>query len=167
MPSSGGLQKVNKGIRVFTDSKKAKEKTVYKDKFPKDSKNLEEVKNKYGVVVWCKFTDCKNNKEIKGLQRKSGTLLKNRTYKPLSEDEATWTGICTRDEIGITYNEVMTSSKSKFKIASCFVSATNKTGHIDFTRFLQSDGSPIGGNIDSQHPSDDGYGGLDPNNMYG
>ena len=167
MPSSGGLQKVNKGIRVFTDSKKAKEKTVYKDKFPKDSKNLEEVKNKYGVVVWCKFTDCKNNKEIKGLQRKSGTLLKNRTYKPLSEDEATWTGICTRDEIAITYNEIMTSTKSKFKVPSCFVAATNKTGHIDFTRFLQSDGSPIGGNIDSQHPSDAGFGGLDPNNMYG
>ena len=101
------------------------------------------------------------------MQIKSVNILNNITYKPLSEDEGTWTGICTRNEIGITYNEVMTSSKSKFKIPSCFVSATNKTGHIDFTRFLQSDGSPIGGNIDSQHPSDAGYGGLDPNNMYG
>ena len=61
----------------------------------------------------------------------------------------------------------MTSTKSKFKVPSCFVAATNKTGHIDFTRFLQSDGSPIGGNIDSQHPSDAGFGGLDPNNIYG
>ena len=100
------------------------------------------------------------------MQRKSGTLLKNRTYKPLSEDEGTWTGICTRNEIGITYNEVMTSSKSKFKIPSCFVSATNKTGHIDFTRFLQSDGSPIGGNISSQHESDDGYGVYESNSIY-
>ena len=163
----GGLQKVDKGIKVYTDSKKTKEKTEYKDKFPKDSKNLEEVKDKYGVVVWCKFTDCRNNKEIKDLQRTSGKLLKNMTYKPLSEEEATWTGICTRDEIGITYNEIITSTKSKFKVPSCFVAATNKTGHIDFTRFLQSDGSPIGGNIDSQHPSDAGFGGLDPNNIYG
>ena len=167
MPKSGGLQKIDKGIRVYTNSKKPKEKKEYKDKFPKELPTFDDVKDKYGVVVWCKFTDCKNNKEIKGLQRKSGTLLKNLTYKPLSEDEATWTGICTRNEIGITYNEVMTSSKSKFKIPSCFVAATNKTGHIDFTRFLQSDGSPIGGNIDSQHPSDAGFGGLDPNNIYG
>jgi len=163
---SGGLQKVNKGIRVFTDSKKEKKAPKYKNKFPKELKKLEDVKDKYGVVVWCKFTDCKNNKEIKDLQRTSGTLLKNRAYKPLSETEATWTGICTRNEIGITYNEVMTSSKSKFKIPSCFVAATNKTGHIDFTRFLNSDGSPLGGNISSQHESDDGYGALDANNIY-
>ena len=164
---SGGLQKVNKNIRVFTDSKKKKKATKYKNKFPKELKTLDDVKDKYGVVVWCKFTDCKNNREIKDLQRTSGTLLKNRTYKPLSEEEATWTGICTRDEIAITYNEIMTSTISKFKVPSCFVAATNKTGHIDFTRFLQSDGSPIGGNIDSQHVSDAGFGGVDPNNMYG
>ena len=30
----GGLQKVDKGIKVYTDSKKTKEKTEYKDKFP-------------------------------------------------------------------------------------------------------------------------------------
>ena len=79
---SGGLQKVNKGIRVYTDTKKKKKATKYKNKFPKELKKLEDVKDKYGVVVWCKFTDCKNNKEIKDLQRTSGTLLKNRTYKP-------------------------------------------------------------------------------------
>ena len=164
---SGGLQKVNKNIRVFTDSKKKKKATKYKNKFPKGLKKLDDVKDKYGVVVWCKFTDCKNNREIKDLQRRSGTLLKNRTYKPLSEEEATWTGICTRDEIAITYNEIMTSTKSKFKVPSCFVAATNKTGHIDFTRFLQSDGSPIGGNISSQHESDAGYGAMDSNSIYG
>ena len=162
----GGLQKIDKGIKVYTNTKKEVKKE-YKNKFPKELKKLEDVKDKYGVVVWCKFTGCKNNKEIEGLQRTSGALLKNRTYKPLSEDEATWTGICTRNEIGIAYNEVMTSTKSKFKIPSCFVSATTKSGHIDFTRFLQSDGTPIGGNIDSQHVSDAGYGAMDSNNIYG
>ena len=162
----GGLQKIDKGIKVYTNTKKEVKKE-YKNKFPKELKKLEDVKDKYGVVVWCKFTGCKNNKEIEGLQRTSGALLKNRTYKPLSEDEATWTGICTRNEIGIAYNEVMTSTKSKFKIPSFFVAATTKSGHIDFTRFLQSDGSPIGGNIDSQHVSDAGYGAMDSNNIYG
>ena len=146
--------------------KKIKTSREYKSTLPEGMTD-ENLREAYGKVVWCKFTDCKNNREIKDLQRTSGTLLKNRTYKPLSEEEATWTGICTRDEIAITYNEIMTSTKSKFKVPSCFVAATNKTGHIDFTRFLQSDGSPIGGNIDSQHVSDAGYGAMDSNSIYG
>ena len=34
----------------------------------------------------------------------------------------------------------------------CFNAAGNKTGYMDFSRLLQSDGSPYGGNIDSQTP---------------
>ena len=57
MPKSGGLQKIDKGIKVYTNSKKTKEKSEYKDKFPKELPTLNDVKDKYGVVVWCKFTD--------------------------------------------------------------------------------------------------------------
>ena len=53
------------------------------------------------------------------------------------------------------------------KVPSCFSAVTGVTGHIDFTRFLNSDGSPLGGNIVSQHVADDGYGGLDSNSIYG
>ena len=49
---------------------------------------------------------------------------------------------------------------------SCFVAATNKTGHMNFSRLLQSDGTPLGGNIDSQHVSDAGYGAADSGNIY-
>ena len=37
---------------------------------------------------------------------------------------------------------------------------------MDWSRLLNSDGSALGGNIDSQHPSDAGYGALDAGNMY-
>ena len=119
------------------------------------------------MVVWCKFTKCQFNTTVKGLQRTTGTLLNNRTYVPISEQEHIWDGICTRDEIAIKYDEVRTSSGSKIKVPSCFSAVTGVTGHIDFTRFLNSDGSPLGGNIDSQHVSDAGYGAMDSSNIYG
>ena len=88
-------------------------------------------------------------------------------YSPIAEQEAIWSSICTRDEIAITYDEVyIGAGKFKIKVPTCFTSSTKKTGHFDFTSILQGDGSPIGGNIDSQHVSDAGYGALDPNSMY-
>ena len=136
------------------------------DTFSEDLSTLEAVKEKYGVVVWCKYIACINNKQVKRLQRTTGTLLKKRLYTPLNEQEAVWPGICTRNEIAINYTEAHTVGGSKIKVPSCFVAATNKTGHIDFSRFLTSDGTPLGGNIDSQHVSDAGYGGLDSGNIY-
>ena len=163
---SRGLTKVERDIQISFSSTVEEEQREYEDKFPESLPTLEEVKNKYGVVVWCKFTACINNQKVAGLQRTSGTILKKRGYTPLNEQEATWPGICTRDEIAINYMEVRTVGGSKIKVPSCFVAATNKTGHIDFSKFLNSDGSPLGGNIDSQHVSDAGYGGLDSSNIY-
>ena len=162
---SGGLNKIRPEIQISFNSGIEKEKLEYKDSFPEEMPTLEEVKAKHGVVVWCKFTDCINNQEVAGLQRTSGTLLKKIGYTPLNEQEATWPGICTRDEIAIKFDTVRTSG-AKVKVPSCFVAATNKTGHIDFSRFLNSDGSPLGGNIDSQHVSDAGYGALDSGSIY-
>ena len=163
---SGGLKKARPEIQMGFSSKLEEQQREYKDRFPDELPTLEEVKNKYGVVVWCKFTACINNQKVKGLQRTSGTLLKKRGYTPLNEQEATWPGICTRDEIAINYTEIHTPSGGKIKVPSCFVAATNKTDHIDFSRFLNSDGSPLGGNIDSQHVSDVGYGALDSGSIY-
>ena len=148
---SGGLRKARPEIQVSFNSPSEKKKLEYKDKFPKKLPTLEDVKKKYGVVVWCKYSDCINNQEVKGLQRTSGTILKNLTYNPISEQEHTWDGVCTRDEIAIKFDAVTSVSGGKVKVPSCFTAATNKTGHIDFSKFLQSDGSPLGGNIDSQH----------------
>ena len=95
-----------------------------------------------------------------------GTVLNNKTYKPISEQEHIWPGICTREEIAIKFDEVRGTSGSKIKVPSCFVAATNKTGHIDFMNSLQSDGTPYGGSMDSQAPDISGYGALDSNSMY-
>ena len=161
------LKKVRPEIQISFNSPVEKEKKEYVDRFPKDLTTLEDVKQKYGKVLCCKFTKFQYKEEVKGLQRTTGTLLKNRTYAPINEQEHIWSGICTRDEIAIKYDEIRTTSGSKVKVPSCFSAVTGVTGHIDFTRFLNSDGSPLGGNIDSQHVSDDGYGGLDSNSIYG
>jgi len=144
------MRKAKPEIQIYFSSKEEKA-LKYEDSYPDEFESLEDVKEQFGVVVWCKYTDCINNKEIKGLQRTSGTLLKKLAFTPLNEQEAIWPGICTRDEIGINYTETRTAGGGKVKVPSCFVAATNKTGHMDFSRLLQPDGSPYGGNIDSQH----------------
>lgn len=136
-------------------SEKSEQALEHIDKFPGgEISSLEDTQKQYGVVVWCKYTACIHNREIKNLQRTSGTLLKRRGYVPLNEQEAIWSGICTRNEIGMNYTDTRTSSGRQIKVPSCFVSATNKTGHMDFSSLLQADGSPYGGNIDSQHAPD-------------
>jgi hypothetical protein len=150
------MRKVKPEIQIHFSSK-GERMLEYEDTFPDDLSTLEDVKAKHGVVVWCKYRACINNKEIKNLQRTSGTLLKRRGYVPLNEQEATWPGICTEEEIGINYIEFRTSGGAKTKVPACFVAATNKTGHMDFSKLLQPDGSPFGGNIDSQHVSSSGY----------
>ena len=166
MSLAGGLQKVVRNFQMFFPSKKDEPKREYKDKFPKKFPTIEDVKKEYGTVVWCKFAKCASNKEVKNLQRTTGSLLKRTNYTPIVEQEHIWAGICTRGEIGMQYNEVKLPHGAKIKVPSCYTAHTDKTGYWDFSQFLNSDGSALGGNIDSQHASDDGYGALDGNNIY-
>tara|TARA_R110000824_G_scaffold273282_2_gene461760 strand:+ start:417 stop:923 length:507 start_codon:yes stop_codon:yes gene_type:complete len=163
---SGGMSKARPDIQISFNSGIEKKKLEYEDTFPDDLPTIEDVKEKYGTVIWCKYTGCKDNKEVEGLQRTSGTVLKNMAYEPIFDQDHIWTGICTRKEVAIKFDEVRTAG-AKVKVPSCFTASSKKSGHVDFSQFLQSDGSPLGGNIESQHVSDDGYGGLDSNNMYG
>ena len=146
------MRKAKPDIQVHFSSKEERN-LKYEDSYPDGFESLEDVKKEHGVVVWCKYKECINNKVLKGLQRTSGTLLKKISFTPIVEQDAIWPGVCTRDEIGIQFQEVRGQGGSKVKVPSCFVSATNKTGHMDFSRLLQSDGTPYGGNIDSQHSS--------------
>ena len=116
----------------------------YKDKIPKGM-TAEEFREKYGVVVWCDYFGCKYNVQESDTQRTTGKLLNKRGYQPLGKDAGVGRGLCTRGEIGVKYNG---------DNPECFTSAVRKTGHMDFAGLLQSDGTPYGGNIDSQHPSD-------------
>jgi len=166
MSIAGGLQKVVRGFTMAFPGKKEVKKREYKDKYPKKLPTLEDVKKKHGTIVWCKFSKCASNQEIEGLQRTTGTLLKRQNYKPINEQEHIWAGVCTRGEIGIQFDEMTLPHGAKIKVPSCYTAHTDKTGYWDFSQFLNSDGSPLGGNIDSQHASDDGYGALDGNNIY-
>jgi len=162
----GGLKNVRPEIQVHFTSEVEKEKREYKDTFTKQLPTEEDIRKKYGTIVWCKYTGCTHNQDIKGLQRTNSTILKNKSYKPIAEQEAIWTSLCTRGEIAVKFDEVKVGTHGKMKVPSCFSSATKKTGHVDFSNFLNSDGSALGGNIDSQQVSDDGYDILDSNSIY-
>jgi len=116
----------------------------YVDKIPKDM-TAEEFKEKYGVVVWCDYFGCRHNVQVADTQRTTGTLLQKREYQPLGKDAGVWRGLCTRGEIGLKY----VGGKPE-----CFTAAVRKTGHMSFAGLLQSDGSPYGGSLESQHPED-------------
>lgn len=119
----------------------------YKDKLPKDW-TADEFRAKYGVVVWCDYFGCKHNVQYENIQRTTGTLLKNKGYQPLGKDAGVWRGLCTRQEVGLKY----VGGKPE-----CFTAAVNKTGHMNFAGLLQSDGTPYGGSIESQHPEDPSF----------
>jgi len=170
----GGLKKVGPEIQIAMGGHHYKKddrdtpKKEYKDKFPKkgDVSTEAKLRKKYGTLVWCKYLKCGSNTVIPGLQRTTGTILKNSRYKPIAEQEHIWEGICTRGEIALKYDEIISTGKNKYKIPHCFTSSVKSSGHVDFTKFLNPDGSALGGNIDSQHVSDDGMGVFDSNSMY-
>lgn len=116
----------------------------YKDKLPEDM-TAAEFRKKFGTVVWCDYFGCKHNNQVENAQRTTGTLLKKRGYQPLGSDAGVWRGLCTRGEVGIKY----ANGKPE-----CFTAAVRKTGHLSFAGLLQSDGTPYGGSIESQHPGD-------------
>ena len=119
----------------------------YVDKLP-EGMSLGEFREKYGVVVWCDYFGCRNNTQVQDTQRTTGTLLNKRGYQPLGKDAGVWRGLCTRQEIGLKYVDGK---------PECFTSAVITTGHVSFAGLLQSDGTPYGGNIDSQHATDQSF----------
>ena len=158
------LQKVNKD-RIRVDFIEPLPKvTTNDDKLP-EGMTEEDLKKEYSKLVWCEYYACKFNKQI-GAERTLKTILKNKAYTPFADDPG-MRGLCGRpDEIAIRFKTIVSGSQ-KYKVPACFLSNTGVSGHVDFTKFLQPDGSPWGGNIDSQHVSDDGYGVFDGNSIHG
>ena len=142
-------------FKIYVNKSKKEDTTVYEDRLPEGT-TLEDLKEKHGVVIWCKYSACINNKRLEDTQRTTGTLQKNTSFKPLIEKENVWKGVCTRDEIGVDFQDFF-SNGAKFKVPACYNAATNKTGYMDFSRLLQSDGSPYGGSIESQNPEHAAY----------
>ena len=127
---------------------RTEESVDYQDKIPEDM-TPEEFRTKYGVVVWCDYFGCKYNVQEKDTQRTTGTLLNSKGYQPLGKDAGVWRGLCTRNEIGLKFPG---GGKPE-----CFTAATGKRKHMNFANLLQSDGTPYGGSLESQHPTLDNY----------
>ncbi len=81
-------------FKMYVTSKKEEEPVVYEDKFPEGT-TLEDLKEQHGVVIWCKYLACIYNKQFDDTQRTTGSLQKNSSYKPISERENVWRGVCT------------------------------------------------------------------------
>jgi hypothetical protein len=136
----------------------------YKSTLP-EGMTQENLREAYGKVVWCKFVDCRYNTQIEGLQRTTGDITNNSSFKPISEKEHIWDSICVRNEIALEFI-VITSQNVKHKIPACFVASSDSRNKMDWSKLLQSDGTPYGGNIESQNPdhaafSDGGWGSWD------
>ena len=132
---------------VFYMKGKTETSVEYVDKLP-EGMTAQEFKKQYGVVVWCDYFGCKYNAQVADTQRTTGKLLNKRWYQPLGQDAGVWRGLCTRGEIGLKYS----GDKPE-----CFTAAVKKTGHMDFAGLLQSDGTPYGGSIESQHMEDPSF----------
>jgi len=158
------LQRVNKDKIRVDFMEPTKKVLTEEDKLP-EGMTEEDLKAQYAKLVWCEYYGCKWNEQI-GAERTLKTILKNRTYKPFKDDPG-MKGLCGRpEEIAIRFKTIVSGSQ-KYQVPACFTCNTGVTGHVDFSKFLQPDGTSWGGNIDSQHVSDTGYGALDPNSIHG
>ena len=123
----------------------------------KKKMTAEEFKKKYAKVVWCDFYKCIYNETPKGASRTIGTILDTPPYKPLGPKDEGWIGVCgtRKPEIAIRFKTVI-SNGVKEKVPHCFNGTSNQTGRMDMSRFLQSNGTPFGGSIESQS-ADQGF----------
>ena len=141
-------------------SEEYSEHIEYEDKVP-EGMTEEDIIDKYGKVVWCEFKDCFWNQRVPDLQKTWGTINGNPNYKPIGSNvsEAVFTRICSRpSEIVLRFRTIKGVTGAKAKVPYCYTAADNgNTGHMDFSKLLQSDGTPLGGNISSTNVS------LDPN----
>ena len=148
------MQKKHEGQIRIQFNEEYDERLEYEDKLP-EGVTKEEIKEKFGKVVWCEFHDCFWNNRVKDLQKTWGTIIGNKNYQPIGSNptEAVFKGLCTRpDEIAIRFRKVRGHTGASIEVPYCYTAAKNgKTGHTDFSKLIQGDGTPFGGNIDSQH----------------
>jgi len=143
-----------KGIREFYIE--PYERPKYEGDSLPENTTVEDLHEKYDKLVWCDYYACFWNARPEGLNKTVGSVLNNSVHKPLGANDG-WQGICGRpEEIALRFKQITTSSGAKQNVPYCFTPANNgKTGHVDFSRLLQPNGSPYGGSIDSQHATVD------------
>ena len=124
------------------------------DQLPEEL-TVEEFNELYAKIVYCDFEDCFWNTYVKGLHKTKGSILANKNYVPFGAKG--FANVCARPEIAITSNTYKIGSQKR-TLPTCFTTAKNgKTGHVDFSKLLQTDGTPYGGSLESQSPRLDNY----------
>jgi hypothetical protein len=151
MAIPSNYKKVNDKPTFYYHEKVEKKVEKPKDSLPKGM-TVKKFKEKYAKIVWCDYYDCLHNETPKGASRKIGTILNNPQYQPIGTKDESFKGVCgtDKDEIAIRFKTIVGTTGAKQKVPECFNAATNKTGNVDMSRFLQSDGTPYGGSIESQ-----------------
>ena len=153
---------------VNRGNKKQKNTKEYTSTLPEGMTD-ESLREAVGKVVWCKFTACKYNQTIEGVQRTTSDIQDNSSFKPFNEQAHIWEGMCMRKEITIDFKSVISNTGpagTKVDIPSCHSASTDRRSKMDWSKTLQSDGTPYGGSIESQNPdhmafSDGGWGSWD------
>ena len=162
-PPSRSVRKLNEGQIRIQYNEDYQEEITYEDKLP-EGVTEEDIKDEFGKVVWCEFKDCFWNNDIKDLQKTWGSIMGNKNYEPIGTNvsEAVFNRICTRpNEIALRFRPIRGVTGAKTMVPFCYTAAKNgKLGHVDFSKLIQGDGTPFGGNIDSQsvNPNDYAYG---------
>jgi hypothetical protein len=163
MAAPSNYRKANDKPTFYYNQKAKRKARGTEDSLPKEpgkkkKMTVEEFKQKYGKVVWCDFYKCIYNETPKGASRKLGTVLENPHYEPLGPKDEGWIGICgtRKPEIAIRFKEVTSPGGVKQKVPQCFNGTSNQTGRVDMSRFLQGNGTPHGGSIESQS-ADQGF----------
>tara|TARA_R110002020_G_scaffold388007_4_gene598741 strand:+ start:7192 stop:7698 length:507 start_codon:yes stop_codon:yes gene_type:complete len=149
MPAPKGYKKANDKPTFYFNEKVKKKARGRKDSLPKDM-TAEEFKKKYGKVVWCDYYQCIHNEQPEGVSRTIATILGNPNYKPLGPADEGFVGVCNKEEIGIRFKTIISPTGVKQKVPECFNGTSNQTGRMDMSRFLQPNGTPYGGSIESQ-----------------
>ena len=95
----------------------------------------------YAKLVFCADKGCLWNKPI------SQTKVVKRNKDYVGFEGGGYTGICSRPEIALD-PQVIDTLQRKYRLATCSVRSDRSiSGHMDFAKLLQSDGTPYGGNI--------------------
>ena len=106
-----------------------------------DPENCVELQ-RYKKLIYCDDSQCLWNLPIKT----SKQILPHKGYRPIGNDYQ-YNGICARGDVGLSYRE-MQSRDGNYKVTRCQVrSDRGISGHMDFAKLLQSDGTAQGGVI--------------------
>lgn len=101
-----------------------------------------------GIVVHRKLVYCEDYRCLWNVPVSPGRFVKHhQNWKPIG-DAGKYRGICGRPELGLMKENDIEHLGKKIKVTRCHYRSSKKIGgHMDFSKLVNSDGNPYGGNI--------------------